>query len=352
MTIQLGLCCIHMCLRYQKPSIFSNRSCKLDTIYSKGLEEAIRLANLNLDDLETMLQWNYDHGIFVFRMSSNIFPHGSNPVLIKHFGEAGEDYLNLKMFKKRLNQIGKIAKQLGIRLTFHPGQYVQIATPTESVFEKSMLDLKMHALILDYMELDQDSVMVIHGGGTYGNKAGTIKRMNKRLKEMPKYIKNRLVLENDEKLYTVSDLLPVCKKNNIPLVFDYFHLQCYNKKHLNDVNDIYKLTPDILAIWEKRGIKPKFHLSEQGDGVIGSHSTIINEIPQYFFDILEKYKIDFDIMIEAKGKEVSLGLLYAKYPNLFIKEGKEMIKTTIPKGALKDVKIDTVIKDSVEYIDK
>jgi len=346
MSIQLGLCCIHMNLRYQNPPIFTNRSCKLATIFNKGLDEAIRLANLNLDDLKTILQWNYDHGIFVFRMSSNIFPHGSNPDLIDKFGKKGEEYMNLMMFKTKLKEIGDLSKKLGIRLTFHPGQYVQIASPTESVHTKSLLDLKMHALVFDYMELDQNSVMVIHGGGTYNDKPGTLKRMNQRIKELPPFIKQRLVLENDEKSYTVNDLLSVCKENDIPLVFDYFHLQCYNKKHLHDINDIYKLTPDILAIWKKRNIKPKFHLSEQGDGVIGSHSTIINEIPQYFFDILETYKLDFDLMIEAKGKEVSLALLYAKYPNLFIKKDKKLLPSTIPKQALKDVKIDKVIRDS------
>ena len=63
-----------------------------------------------------------------------------------------------------------------MRLTFHPGQYNVIGTPRQEVLEHTYLDLGCHAQILDMMECDQNSVMVIHGGGIYGDKQSTILR--------------------------------------------------------------------------------------------------------------------------------------------------------------------------------
>ena len=72
----------------------------------------------------------------------------------------------------------------------------------------------------------------------------------------------------------------------------------------------------ILQSWQKRGIKPKFHVSEQGKGRCGHHSDYIEVIPQYLFDIPEKFNVDIDIMIEAKKKELAIFKLYEKYPEL------------------------------------
>lgn len=346
MSIQLGLCCHNLTLRYSNPKIFTGRTIKLATIYKFGIKKLIEVANENLDDLEKILQWNYDHGIFVYRMSSDLIPHASNFVLVNKFGDEGQNYMDLIPFKTKLKKIGKLANKLGIRITFHPGQYVQIASNNNDVVKKSIQDLLMHSTILDFMNMDKNSVMVIHGGGTYGDKPTTSKVLNDRLSKLPINIKQRIVLENDERSYSVTDLLPICQNNNIPLVFDYHHYTCHAKINPHIKENLDELTPYILETWRKRGIKPKFHLSEQGDGRIGCHSTIINEIPKYFFDMIKKYKIDIDLMIEAKGKEISLALLYSKYPDYLKTKGKKELPSIIPKKALTDVKIDKHIRES------
>ena len=78
--------------------------------------------------------------------------------------------------------------------------------------------------------------------------------------------------------------------------------------------------PDILASWTNRGIKPKFHVSEQGSGRTGHHSDFIEVIPDYLLEIPEKYGIEIDIMIEAKAKEQAILRLYKKYPFLNCKK--------------------------------
>ena len=72
----------------------------------------------------------------------------------------------------------------------------------------------------------------------------------------------------------------------------------------------------ILKTWKRRGIKPKFHVSEQGIGRLGHHSKYIKVLPQYLLDIPKKYGVKIDIMIEAKEKELAIFDLYKKYPQL------------------------------------
>jgi hypothetical protein len=80
---------------------------------------------------------------------------------------------------------------------------------------------------------------------------------------------------------------------------------------------------------------------------VGSHALFVEEIPKVFLEIPDKYGVEIDIMLEAKGKEVALGRLYQKYPQLKPKYTKEL-PTKIPKGALKDLKLPPEIRDTVD----
>lgn len=73
---------------------------------------------------------------------------------------------------------------------------------------------------------------------------------------------------------------------------------------------------EILNSWERRGIKPKFHVSEQGSGRCGHHSDYIEVIPDFLLEIPVKYGVEIDILIEAKAKEKAIFKLYSKYPFL------------------------------------
>jgi UV DNA damage endonuclease len=73
---------------------------------------------------------------------------------------------------------------------------------------------------------------------------------------------------------------------------------------------------EILNSWERRGIKPKFHVSEQGSGRCGHHSDYIEVIPDFLLEIPVKYGVEIDILIEAKAKEQAIFKLYSKYPFL------------------------------------
>ena len=121
----------------------------------------------NLKDVLTMMDWNEANGIKVFRLSSEMFPHKSNPKVV--------DY-DFDFAKDLLKQIGEKSKKYNQRLTFHPGQYNVIGTPNEKAFQQTINDLSYHADVLDLIGAGKNSVMVIHGGGIYGDKNKTKKR--------------------------------------------------------------------------------------------------------------------------------------------------------------------------------
>ena len=316
--IQLGLCCLNTALRAQKPSIFMSRKMVMRTIREQGIDALKAKILDNLDDLVKMIEWNEDNGIKVLRLSSELFPHKTNPEI--------EDY-TFDFALEKLQTAGALARKYNHRLTFHPGQYNVLGTPNESALKKTIDDLTYHATVLDLMGMGPDSVMVIHGGGMYGDKAETRKRWCKNYMELPPNVRSRLVLENCEHSFSIKDCILINNEVGVPIVFDTHHYECYKQLHPNE-----KFEPAdyyigyILQSWHKRGIKPKFHVSEQGSGRCGHHSDFIETIPDYLLNIPDLYATDIDIMIEAKMKEQAIFKLYTKYPFLSCKKSDTNIE--------------------------
>ena len=310
--VQLGLCCMNSMLRKQKPSIFASRKMIIRSVEEKGIDVLKEKIIQNLEDVLTLMDWNEQNGIKVFRLSSELFPHKSNPKV--------ENY-TFDFAHSLLKQIGERSRKYNQRLTFHPGQYNVVGSPNKQSFDQTNNDLTYHADVLDLMGTSQDSVMVVHGGGVYGNKEATLQRWCEQFKMLSENVQRRLVLENCEKCFSIEDCIKVSKQIGIPVVFDTHHYACYCQLHPDEhFKDPSEYMPDILASWTNRGIKPKFHVSEQGSGRTGHHSDFIEVIPDYLLEIPEKYGIEIDIMIEAKAKEQAILRLYQKYPFLNCKK--------------------------------
>ena len=301
--IQLGLCCINTVLRSQNPTVFGSRTVMLKTFLTNGppYDKIVQ----NLKDIITMMDWNHKNNIHVFRLSSDIFPHKANP--------RAPDY-TFDFALELLKDIGTKSKILGQRLTFHPGQYNVIGSPRQEIFENTVAELTHHADILDLMGLDNNSVIVVHGGGVYGNKNLTKQRWCKQFRLLPTHVKPRIVLENCEKNFSIIDCLEISEELGIPIVFDTHHFECYKILHPDEefcLPEYY--IRDILKSW--KGLKPKFHISEQGKGKLGHHSDYVENIPEYLLEIPKVYHTPIDIMVEAKMKEQAIFHLYKKYLN-------------------------------------
>jgi len=300
-SMQLGLCCLNTELR--KKNIFCSRTHMRATLDRTGSDPLIQSALKNCEDLIRMIQWNADHGIRVFRISSDIFPRKSDLKAPQY---------DLDFAQPLLTKAGNLARKYKQRLSFHPGQYNVVGTPTPSTFESTIRDLDYQAETLDRMACDQNSILVVHGGGLYGNKQATLNRWISNYKLLPERIRRRLVLENCEKCFSITDCLYVSEAINIPVVFDVHHYECYRQLHPKEHFEPPEFyIPTIINTWHKRNMIPYFHISEQCCGAqIGKHSDLIDDIPQYLLDITDH----FDLDVEAKLKEQAINKLYKKYP--------------------------------------
>ena len=299
-TLRLGLCCINNTLRQK--NIFCSRSL-ISRTYT--LEKAKDLVDKNLKDLMTILEWNIEHNISHYRLSSDMFPRITDQTI------SLENRLKICDYKEVLYNIGEYAKKTNHRITMHPGQYNQVGAVEQKVLDRTIEDLSIHAEILDYMGMDENAILIVHGGGTYGNKENTTRRWIEQFDDLPSPVKKRLVIENCERQYNVEDVLYISEEAKIPVIFDAHHFNCYNQIYDTDLI-AEEYIPFVLESWRLR--RAVVHISEQKeDARIGAHSDFIEEIPDYFLTIPEKYGVGVDIEVEAKAKENAIFKLYKKY---------------------------------------
>ncbi|KAH9993331.1 UV-endonuclease UvdE-domain-containing protein [Russula compacta] len=296
---RLGYACLNTVLRASKPdSIFCSRTCRINTILKHGLGFAKDLGIRNARDLAKLIRWNEDNRIRFMRISSELFPFASHD-------KYGYD---LDYAAAELKTAGDLANQYGHRMTLHPGQFTQIGSPKQNVVDASIRELHYHCSILDHMGIGKDGVIIIHIGGVYGDKAATLTRFKENYRTLlSDDIKARLVVENDEMCYNVDDILPVCEELELPLVFDYHHDWIYPSSE-----PLTTLIPRVNAVWHRKGIKPKQHLSSPRPGAVTviekrAHARRCSMLPKE----LEREWVD--LMIEAKDKEQAVFQLYRIY---------------------------------------
>jgi UV DNA damage endonuclease len=305
--INLGLCCINNTLR--KNRIFNSRTCIRRTYSVKKAKE---LALQNVKDLIPMIEWNNKNNIKCFRLSSNIFPR---------FTDSEVDSYTIDFAKDDLKIAGDLAKKYCIRIVMHPAQFNQVGAISPKVFDKTIEELSHHADILNAMGMDNNSILIVHGGGVYGDKKKTMVRWIKQFKLLPEKVRERLVLEHCERCYSLRDVLSISltlKKRgyNLPIVFDSHHFDCWKELHPDEKPLNFNiLAPLIIKSWDDRRVL--MHVSNQGDGRIGHHSDYITNFPKsYFFFLRDDLGISFDLEVEAKAKEDAILELRKLYPSL------------------------------------
>lgn len=304
--MRIGYACISVIMREQ--DIFTSRSMTLKSVGKKGIEGLRELARANIEDLEKIINYNEGIGVRFFRISSGLIPRVSDPQVEAILGTEGAgnagNIHNIEFARPALARVGALARGLGHRLTMHPGQFVQLGTPHEHTAAQSAAELDYHADVLLAMGMTTSlgSVLVIHGGGVYGDRAAALERWSARYKALRAETRQFIVLENDEH-WSVAELLPFCEREGVPLVVDYFHHTLRNEPPM----DVFSpdMSARILATWRRRGIPPKCHLSGQAAGQRrGAHANCIDKIPDNLLALCSREHID--IMLEVKQKDACL----------------------------------------------
>jgi UV DNA damage endonuclease len=293
-----GYCCINMTLGEGKKEtrITTNRSMVKKTFLERGLIYASETALLNCKDLVKVIKWNNEHGIKMYRMSSDIFPWVSEYEF--------QDLPHFEEIRQTLIEAGNEAKREGQRITFHPSPYGVLASVREDVVKNAIKDLRQHAEIMDLMGLDQNHFypINIHVNTTQPTKEEAAQRFCDHFQMLPDNVKKRLVVEVDDKKsqFKSEDLYHmVHKKIGIPITFDYLHNKCnpsmYSEKEALEL---------CLSTWPE-GIPAITHYSaSKKDHEDPSSKEVAHS--DWIYEKVETYGLDFYIEFEVKMKEKAL----------------------------------------------
>lgn len=246
---------------------------------------------MNADALLASLKFCAESKIGCFRINSQILP-------IKTHAECGYEVSDLPdghEIIQRFKACGEFAKSADIRTCFHPDQFVVLNSPRPDVVDRSILELEYQSQVAEWVGAD---VVNIHGGGAYGNKAEALARFAKTLSRLSDRVRKRLTIENDDVTYTPSELLPLCRSEGVPLVYDVHHHRC-----LQDSLSTEAATEQAIETWDR---EPMFHISSPLEGWEGPkprrhHDFIdITDFPDCWSDL------SLTVEIEAKAKELAV----------------------------------------------
>jgi UV DNA damage endonuclease len=269
---------------------------------------------VSLGYLREIFDYLDEQSIRMYRMSSDLAPYATHPDLTQFHGQVRE-------CSAELADLGRIALDRGLRLSFHPSQYVILNGPDPALTVKSIADLVSQAEMLDLMGLGPESVLVIHVGGTYGDVASGRRRWVETYRTLPEPVRRRLVLENDDLRYGAADVLAIHEATGVPLIFDHQHHWCHNPGGL----DLRETLVKFLATWPA-GVRPKVHFSsprtefrqvDRKDRKSGKVSTaLLPPVWTGHADFVNPFEfvtflrlagdLEFDVMFEAKAKDLAL----------------------------------------------
>ena len=293
--VNLGYACINETLR-TKNKLTCSRGMIKRTFLARGLPRASNLALENATALNTVVRWNTEHDIHVFRITSCLFPWMSEYEL--------HELPDYQAIKALLASAGKYALSHGQRLSFHPGQFCVLASPNPAVVEKTIKELNQTSEIMDMLGMPASprAKINIHVGGAYGEHDRALARFCENFKRLDPNTQARLTVENDDKanLYSTKMLYEgVHKRIGIPIVFDSHHHEL-GPQDL-DYHDAFHLA---RSTWPD-GIRQQCHHSnsrreyEDPTAPPMAHSS-------WFYTPFEAYGLPTDVVLECKGKELAL----------------------------------------------
>ena len=290
--MRYGLCCL-----------FKHENITFRTTTAKALlamsrsDQLRKLSGICHDNARNLLQAVracHNLGIGAFRIMSPLFPRMTHPDVGYGLCELPDgDAIN-----ELLGAIRIFARQQDIRLSFHPDQFVVLSSPQPAVVASSIRELEYQAGLAEAVGAD---VINIHAGGVYGDKLSALDRFSQVFADLPEAVRIRLTLENDDQSYTVRDLVPVCTRLALPLVYDVHHHRC-NPDGLS----IEEATCLAAETWQTSGREQYCHLSSPRAGWGGGD-------PKPHADYIDRADVPpcwlgraMTVDIEAKAKELAI----------------------------------------------
>ncbi len=292
LTMRLGLCCLFVeeAIRFRTTTATAQAKLSRKNRTTKLRE----LAAHNAASLYAAIEYCATHDIGCFRVNSQILPLKTHPKLGYDTDLLGKEVI------EDFQRCGELARSTGTRISFHPDQFVVLSSPEPWVVKSSLAELEYQAEVAEWIGAD---VINVHGGGGYGDKPSALKRLSIAVCDLSDRARSRLTLENDDRTYTPSDLLPVCHDVCLPMVYDVHHHRCHGDELSSDA-----ATQRAMETWNR---EPLFHVSGPRDGWGSdnprSHSDYIDlrDFPVVWD------QLDITVEVEAKAKELAVRKLRA-----------------------------------------
>lgn len=293
-ALRLGLCCqfADQPIKFRVTTV----TAMLRLPRPAQLARLAELCRANAEALLAALQFCASHGIGAFRILSQILPVKTHPVA----GYEIDDLPGGAEIVARFRACGQFARANNLRLSFHPDQFVVLNSPNPQTLANSLAELNYQAEVGEWVGAD---TINLHGGGAYGDKATALGALRRNIEGLPAPVRSRLTLENDDKVYSPSDLLPVCADMSVPLVYDAHHHRC-----LPDGLSMAEVTERARKTWRS---EPLFHISSPLEGWDGPkperhHDYIdVKDFPEAWLG----WPLTVDV--EAKAKELAVARLIA-----------------------------------------
>lgn len=290
--LRFGLCCQFV----RQPITFrTTTAAALGRLPRRA--QLAKLAGLcvhNAESLLAALQFCQGQGIGSCRIPSSILPVRTHPTAGYRVQELPDAAGIVALFRRG----GAFARAHGLRTGFHPDQFVVLNSPDAGIVARSVADIEAQAELAEWTNAD---TINIHGGGGYGDKPAALERFRRNLDLLSPRARSRLTVENDDKTFTPADLLPLCRGEGVPLVYDVHHHRC-----CPDGLTVEQATADALRTWDR---EPLFHISSPREGWQQPH-------PERHHDYIDPRDFPaawrgraLTVEVEAKAKELAVDRL-------------------------------------------
>ncbi|WP_164983909.1 UV DNA damage repair endonuclease UvsE [Cellulomonas endophytica] len=281
----------------------------------------------SLELLDEALTYLDTIDVRVFRLSSSTVPYGTHPDLPElHYRR------QLDECAEQLERVGARARDLGIRLSTHPGQYTVINGPEEELRRKSSMDLEQDAALLDALGQGPEATVVVHTGGLYNDRPSALDRWERAWGLLSDRARARLGLENDDGPFGVTDVLELSRRTGVRVVYDHHHHRTMAESAVVPPDEALRAA---YATWAP-GVRPKVHLSSARldvgtvpKKVPGTRRTVqVPVLPRLTphadlvspWDLVDLLRIapgPLDVVLEAKAKDLAVQHVRAATAKLF-----------------------------------
>lgn len=255
-----------------------------------------------------------DESLRMVRLGSDILPVYTEPT----FGVFYNDPSVRQFCEKGFAEIGALARSRGVRLSFHPGQFVVLASESDAIVERSIQEFEYHVDMVRWMGYGkefQDFKVNVHISGKRGPMG--IREVYGRLSPEAR---NTITIENEEVSHGLDACLSI--SDLVPIVLDIHHHWVREGEYIDPNSPMVK---QVIDSW--RGVRPTLHYSVSREDVLVNHATANQPVMESL--LLEGYKKqklrahsdtywnhavnewasgftrDFDIMCEAKAKNLA-----------------------------------------------